>query len=440
MSEHATLSGTSLHEDKRIKEPVRVASTANVTIATPGSSIDGVTLSNGDRVLLWAQSTDSQNGIYTWNGAASAMTRTADADSATDFVFGFKVWSREGTANGAKYFNFTTSSTTITIGSTSLTFALDASVDAAQNANVVKAGPATGSPATPTYRSLVNEDFPIDLQIVGTVGAGTLWPASVGASAVALYVGGTSAGPPVTGSFSTGSIVMAQNGSFWICTSGGSPGTWIQMINGAGCRLRMSGNQSTTTGTATTLTWGTEDLDVNGMHFTSTANLTGTVSKNGTATLTGSSTLFSSELSVGQVISVPGTTTEKRVVTAIASNTSLTVATAFVNTASGQTAARLNSPVVFRYAGFFQLDCNVYSAALASGAVTLAFYLNSLTTATSGTAIAQIDPTAINASAGYKLTTARQFNQWDFVEAVWTQNAGTVNVLADERTNFAVNG
>lgn len=46
---------------------VRAATTGNVTISTAlnsGDSIDGVTLANGDLVLVNAQSTASQNGIY----------------------------------------------------------------------------------------------------------------------------------------------------------------------------------------------------------------------------------------------------------------------------------------------------------------------------------------------------------------------------------------
>lgn len=70
--------------------------------------------------------------------------------------------------------------------------------------------------------------------------------------------------------------------------------------------------------------------------------LTGTVSKsNGSPTVTGSGTAFQSELSVGMVISIPGTAAERGIITAIASDTSLTVAANFANTASGQTASRV---------------------------------------------------------------------------------------------------
>ena len=73
--------------------------------------------------------------------------------------------------------------------------------------------------------------------------------------------------------------------------------------------------------------------------------LTGTVAKTASsATLTGTSTLFLSELKVGDTIRVPGTANETAEVTAIASDTSLTVLSAFANTASGQTCTRLSVP------------------------------------------------------------------------------------------------
>lgn len=63
------------------KDNVRAASTANVTVASPGASIDSVALAVSDRVLLKDQTDPIENGIYVWNGAATPMTRSADADT-----------------------------------------------------------------------------------------------------------------------------------------------------------------------------------------------------------------------------------------------------------------------------------------------------------------------------------------------------------------------
>ncbi len=104
------------------KDSVRVASTANVTISSPGSTIDGVTMASGDRVLLKDQSTGSQNGIYVWNGAASAMTRATDFDTSAEVQPNVVIGVQEGTANADKRFQLTTNAP-ITLATTALTFA-----------------------------------------------------------------------------------------------------------------------------------------------------------------------------------------------------------------------------------------------------------------------------------------------------------------------------
>lgn len=66
------------------KDEVIVATQANINLASPGATIDGITMSAGMRVLVKAQTTGSQNGIYVWNGASTAMTRAADADTGAE--------------------------------------------------------------------------------------------------------------------------------------------------------------------------------------------------------------------------------------------------------------------------------------------------------------------------------------------------------------------
>jgi hypothetical protein len=64
------------------KIAVDAATTANISIATPGfTTLDGVTLVSGSsRILVKDQTTQSQNGIYIYNGSASALTRSSDMD------------------------------------------------------------------------------------------------------------------------------------------------------------------------------------------------------------------------------------------------------------------------------------------------------------------------------------------------------------------------
>lgn len=63
------------------KDSCRVATQSNINLASPGSSIDGITMTVGDRVLVRNQTTASENGIYIWNGSAVAMTRSADCST-----------------------------------------------------------------------------------------------------------------------------------------------------------------------------------------------------------------------------------------------------------------------------------------------------------------------------------------------------------------------
>lgn len=82
------------------KESVRVASTANVVVASGlvnGATVDGVVLATGDRVLLKDQTTASQNGIYV-TAASGAASRATDANSLSD-LGGAAVFVEEGTAN-----------------------------------------------------------------------------------------------------------------------------------------------------------------------------------------------------------------------------------------------------------------------------------------------------------------------------------------------------
>ena len=102
------------------KEPARVASTANVNISNPGtSSFDGITLAGGDRILLKNQSSNSENGVYDFNGPSSALTRSSDANSA-DELNGLAIFIKEGTDNADQ--GYYQSSEISSLGSSPVTF------------------------------------------------------------------------------------------------------------------------------------------------------------------------------------------------------------------------------------------------------------------------------------------------------------------------------
>ncbi len=92
----------SLVEGLAWKDGCRVATQSNINLASPGATIDGVTMASSDRVLVRAQTTASQNGIYVWNGAASAMTRSLDASTFAELEQAVTTV-EEGTSAGTSY-------------------------------------------------------------------------------------------------------------------------------------------------------------------------------------------------------------------------------------------------------------------------------------------------------------------------------------------------
>ncbi|WP_433357822.1 hypothetical protein ACQP25_44485 (plasmid) [Microtetraspora malaysiensis] len=86
-----------------VKDPVRVAAQTNVNLASPGATIDGITMAAGNRFLAPAQTTGTQNGVYVWNGATAAATRATDADQAGEILDGTLVAVGEGTDAGKQY-------------------------------------------------------------------------------------------------------------------------------------------------------------------------------------------------------------------------------------------------------------------------------------------------------------------------------------------------
>lgn len=67
--------------------PATVVVTSNMSLTAPGSTINGHTMAVNDTVLLTAQTTTTQNGIYTWNSATS-LTRRSDANTNTSIYSG----------------------------------------------------------------------------------------------------------------------------------------------------------------------------------------------------------------------------------------------------------------------------------------------------------------------------------------------------------------
>jgi hypothetical protein len=101
------------------KQAVRLVATTNVNVTTGGLvTVDGVSTSAGDRVLLLAQSTSTQNGI--WIAASGAWARSPDMASGLS-VLGVDVEVFAGSSyQGSSWVQ--TNTVAATIGTTALTF------------------------------------------------------------------------------------------------------------------------------------------------------------------------------------------------------------------------------------------------------------------------------------------------------------------------------
>ena len=104
-----------------VKDSVVVATTGNGAISTAyanGQTVDGVTLTTGDRILLKDQTSGAANGIYNVNASGSpsrASDMATGANAAGNFVFVEK-----GTVNGNNGFVCTTD--VAVVGTNALTF------------------------------------------------------------------------------------------------------------------------------------------------------------------------------------------------------------------------------------------------------------------------------------------------------------------------------
>ena len=104
-----------------IKDSVRAATTANITISSAlnnGDTLDGVTLSTNDRVLVKDQSSASENGIYVVGSSpARADDMAAGADAAGAFMF-----VESGSVNGDNGFVCSSDKGSAVVGTNNLSF------------------------------------------------------------------------------------------------------------------------------------------------------------------------------------------------------------------------------------------------------------------------------------------------------------------------------
>ena len=195
-----------------VKASVRVATTANLTAtysngagtltnsgAQAALAIDGVTLVANDRVLVKNQTAGAQNGFYkvttVGNGSSNwVLTRTPDADAASELTAGAFTFAEEGTANGDNGYVLSTNGA-ITLGTTAITFEQFSGAGQITAGNgLTKSGNTIDAVGTANRIAVAADTIDIastyvgqtSLTTLGTIGTGT-WAATD----VAVAHGGT---------------------------------------------------------------------------------------------------------------------------------------------------------------------------------------------------------------------------------------------------------
>lgn len=148
------------------KAAVRVRTTTNVNLAAPGSALDGVTMSAGDRVLLAGQTAGAENGIWIWNGPSVAMTRATDFDEASEVKSGAFTIVNEGTSADTGWVLATDGA--ITVGTTALTFTQFASLASLNGGNGINKDSATNTISVKDYQGISVDTNGVSVDISGT--------------------------------------------------------------------------------------------------------------------------------------------------------------------------------------------------------------------------------------------------------------------------------
>jgi hypothetical protein len=133
---------------------------ATLTLGTALSTIDGVSLTNGARVLIKNETTQAWNGIYTWATGGTVLTRATDADTSVELSGGDFTFIQQGSTYADTGWVQTTEN--VVVGTTAIVWVQFS------GAGTYTAG--TGLTLTGTQFSITNTGT------AGTYGSSTLIP------------------------------------------------------------------------------------------------------------------------------------------------------------------------------------------------------------------------------------------------------------------------
>lgn len=293
-------SGVHYHTPVRVESPINLNATYNngtagvgATLTNAGTQaalvIDGITVSEADRVLVYEQTTATQNGIYvvTNTGSGSTnwvLTRSSDAntyviDSADGLSEGSSVFVRQGTTGAGELYTCNTSGV-ITFGTTNISFTQISS------AQIYSAGTGltlTGTQFAVSAAQLLASQTGNSGKYLSTNGTVTSWATLTPPNNGTLTL--TVAGTGLSGSASF-TADQSSSSTFTVTSDATSANTVGAIVARDGSGNFTAGTiTAALAGNATTATTLATGRTINGVSFNGSTNITVTANTTNALTL-----------------------------------------------------------------------------------------------------------------------------------------------------------
>ena len=287
------------------KQATRVVTVVNITLAGGApSTVDSVSLSLNDRVLVTAQTTGTQNGLYkvttVGSGSNGTWVRTSDANDTGEIEAGMIIMVTEGTIYHDTQWKLTTDDPII-IGTTALTFTQNYS------ANSISGGTSNVTVLT-NANVTISSAGTANVLVISSTGTIVTGTESVTGNATVgnlLTAGQISATGNITGNYFLGNVFYANGITASKIYSGNSEVN----VTASGGNVNVSIG-----GTSNVAVWATTGEYITGL-LSVTGNITGGNVLFGSGVISGTGNATAGNILTGGLLSATGNATAGNVLT-----------------------------------------------------------------------------------------------------------------------------